>query len=122
MKKRNLRNIYILLTGMCITLIILISSIAANINDSRVKSLSSLTSNDNSANSQTEIISTESDESYIVRFYKGSVAVFDSNGNIYDILEISRNILTDNDIEELNKGIHAADKSELQSIIEDFMS
>lgn len=116
MKKRNMKNVYILLTGMCITLVILISSIAANINDSRVKSLSSLT------NSQTENISTEYDESYTVRFYKGSVAVFDSNDNIYDILEISRNILTDNDIEELNKGIHAANKSELQSIIEDFMS
>ena len=64
----------------------------------------------------------ETEESYTVRFYKGSVAVFDSHDKLYDILEIPSNILTDADREELNKGIHAKNKSELQSIIEDYSS
>lgn len=118
MKKRNMKNIYILLTGMCVALIIVVASVASNINNSRAESHSNLVRE--TVQSETETAKTE--ESYTVRFYKGSVAVFDSHDKLYDILEIPSNILTDEDREALNKGIHAKNKSELQSIIEDYLS
>ncbi|MCI5911218.1 MAG: hypothetical protein MRZ46_06185 [Oscillospiraceae bacterium] len=118
MKKRNMKNIYILLTGMCVSLIIVVASVASNINNSRAESHSNLVRE----TIQSETAEQETEESYTVRFYKGSVAVFDSHDKLYDILEIPSNILTDEDREALNKGIHAKNKSELQSIIEDYSS
>lgn len=118
MKKRNMKNIYILLTGLCIALIIAAASVATNIKNTRAESHSNLVRE----TIQSETAEQETEESYTVRFYKGSVAVFDSHDKLYDILEIPSNILTDADREELNKGIHAKNKSELQGIIEDYSS
>lgn len=111
-KKRSLRNIYIILTGMCIASVIFITSTAVNLKNTREESRSQLPA-------ATE---TMPESGYLIKEYKGSVAIFTDDNKIYDILELNINLLSEEDKKSIQNGLYLENKKELNTFIEDFTS
>jgi hypothetical protein len=116
MKKRSMRNIYIILTGMCIAMVIVAVTMSVKVNNARSGK------NINNEISAGETIESEKARSYTIKKYKQSIAVFDENENICDILDVNYSMLSDEDKKSLNDGIYAENDEQLRKIKEDFES
>lgn len=67
------------------------------------------------------VSSTKSEQGYILKDYKGNLAIFEINSNTpLEILDVQTNSLPERDIEILKNGIRAETLNEIISMAEDY--
>ncbi len=115
----------ILLSGMFLSLIILLLTIAYAVNHRRIsaeKAADQLSPQAITAAAET-LLPTETVISYCLREFEGELAVFRGDEPTpYKKLDVNLNLMTDEDRTLLKSGITVDSEKELKRVIEDFTS
>ncbi len=113
MTRKNI--VYTLLTSMAISAVIVIVSLASSIKVQRAEAYKK--------SIETQAVETQTAIGFTLKEYNGELAVFrGSSSTPYRMLGVSTGVMSDYDRNQLKAGIYVRTESELNSLIEDYVS
>ena len=108
-------SVILLLTSMAVSAIIIISSVSYSVDKQKATAEKKAR--------QTTAVTTQLEIGYYLKEYQGEIAIFrGENETPFKKLGVTVDFLSDYDKILLHDGIFAADKTELQKLIEDYTS